>query len=128
MALVFTFPCGGCGRRYTVYYPKALLYRLSGTGTAEMGRREDEEDERSGAVEAARRRAEASGHVWVNAAETQQVVCACGKHLDVNIAHHPRVPQGRGTSRGRQAGFISLSAAPRGRAGGPAGGHGTTGS
>jgi hypothetical protein len=105
MALVFTFPCGGCGRRYSVYYPKALLYALSGSGTAEMGRREDEEEQRSGAVAAAQRRAEASGNHWVNAAEIQELVCACGKRLDMNIAHHPRVPQSK-VGTGRQTGFL----------------------
>src|SRR3990172_6627277 len=61
MANILTFPCGGCGRRYSVYYPKALLYELSGTGTREMGRAEDEEEERSGAIETGRRRAETAG-------------------------------------------------------------------
>ncbi len=107
MALVFTFPCGGCGRRYSVYYPKALLYALSGSGTAEQGRREDEEEERAGAVAAARRRTEASGNIWINAAEVQDVVCPCGKRLDLNIAHHPRVPQSK-TGQGRQTGFVQF--------------------
>src|SRR5207247_10803160 len=52
MALVFTFPCGGCGRTYSVYYPKALLYQLRGTAPREMGLKEDEEELRSGAVDA----------------------------------------------------------------------------
>jgi len=108
MALVFTFPCGGCGRRYSVYYPKALLYELSGSGTREMGRAEDEEEERSGAIEVARRRAEASGNIWINAAEAQATVCECGKKLDMNIAHHPRVPQSKGVGKGRQTGLIQM--------------------
>ncbi len=108
MANIFTFPCGGCGRRYSVYYPKALLYELSGTGTREMGRAEDEEEERSGAIETARRRAQASGNIWVNAGETQALVCECGKKLDLNIAHHPRVPQSKTAGRGRQTGFIQF--------------------
>src|SRR5574337_297839 len=55
MALVFTFPCGGCGRTYSVYYPKSLLYELSGSAPRELGRQEDEDDLRSGAVEADRK-------------------------------------------------------------------------
>jgi len=108
MANIFTFPCGSCGRRYSVYYPKALLYELSGSGTREMGRAEDEEEDRSGAIETARRRAQASGNLWVNAAETQALVCACGKRLDLNIAHHPRVPQSKIVGKGRQTGFIQF--------------------
>lgn len=108
MALIFTFPCGGCGRRYSVYYPKALLYELSGGGTREMGRAEDEEEERSGAIASARQRAEATGNTWVNAAEVQAMVCVCGKKLDMNIAHHPRVPQSKGVGKGRQTGFIEM--------------------
>jgi len=127
MALVFTFPCGGCGRRYSVYYPKALLYELSGTGTPALGFREDEEEERTGAVAAARRRAEGSGNIWINAAEVQAMVCACGKKLDLNIAHHPRVPQSRTAGAGRQAGFIQFpgkgDAGSRGSGGRP-GPHG----
>ncbi len=108
MALIFTFPCGSCGRRYSIYYPKALLYELNGTGTREMGHREDEEEARSGAIETARRRATTGGKVWVNAAETQALVCACGKKLDLNIAHHPRVPQSKKVGGGRQTGFIEF--------------------
>jgi hypothetical protein len=124
MATIFTFPCGGCGRRYSVYYPKALLYELSGSGTREMGEAEDAEDARSGAVDAARRRAEGAGNIWVNAADTQAMVCACGKRLDVNIAHHPRVPQSKSASGGRQTGLIQFPSktSPSG------GGHGRHGS
>ncbi len=69
MALVFTFPCGGCGRTYSVYYPKTLIYELSGSAPREMGRQEDEDDLRSGAVETARKRAEESGKIFVDASE-----------------------------------------------------------
>ncbi|HEV8339553.1 MAG TPA: hypothetical protein VGR25_07845 [bacterium] len=124
MATIFTFPCGGCGRRYSVYYPKALLYELSGSGTREMGDAEDAEDARTGAVEAARRRAEAAGNIWVNATDTQAMVCACGKRLDLNIAHHPRVPQAKGVSGGRQTGFIQFPS----KATPTDGGHGRHGS
>ncbi|MBI3975124.1 MAG: hypothetical protein HY334_01920 [Armatimonadetes bacterium] len=128
MATIFTFPCGGCGRRYTVYYPKALLYELSGSGTRQMGQQEDEEDARTGAVEAARRRAEAAGNIWIDAAAVQATVCACGKRLDLNIAHHPRVPQSKTAGRGRQTGFVQLPtkpAKPGAPTGGPHGRHGS---
>lgn len=124
MALVFTFPCGGCGRRYSVYYPKAVLYELSGTGTRQMGESEDEAERRSGAVEATRKRAESSGNIWVDASEVQSLVCECGKKLDMNIAHHPRVPQTKGIGKGRQTGFIGLSG-PKGKLN-RAGRHGST--
>jgi hypothetical protein len=110
MALIFTFPCGGCGRRYTVYYPKALMYELSGSGTREMGRGEDDAEQASGAIAAAQARAEAQGNTWVDAARTLDLVCACGKKLDMNIAHHPRVPQSKQTAQKRQTGLIPFPA------------------
>jgi hypothetical protein len=110
MALILTFPCGGCGRRYTVYYPKALMYELSGSGTRQMGAAEDEAERVSGAIDAAHARAEAQGNIWVDAAETLDVVCVCGKKLDVNIQHHPRVPVGRQTAQKRQTGLIPFPA------------------
>lgn len=118
MALVFTFPCGGCGRRYTVYYPKALMYELSGAGVREMGLAEDEAERASGAVDAARTRAEAQGHVWVDASQTLELVCACGKKLDFNLAHHPRVPQSKQAAQRRQTGLIPFPVVTRG-GGGP---------
>jgi hypothetical protein len=120
MALVFTFPCGGCGRRYSVYYPKALLYELSGTAPREMGAREDEADRASGAIDAARTRAEAAGNVFIDASQELTRVCPCGKRLDFNIMHHPRVPQSREVLRRRQTGLIPMPAplkkTPDGRA------------
>jgi hypothetical protein len=106
MALMFTFPCGSCGRRYTVYYPKALMYELSGSGTREMGVAEDEAERASGAIDAARARAEAQGNIWVDASQTLNLVCECGKKLDMNIAHHPRVPQSKQGTQKRQTGLI----------------------
>lgn len=108
MALIFTFPCGGCGRRYTVYYPKALMYELSGSGTRQMGASDDEAERASGAIDAARTRAEAQGNIWIDASQTLDLVCACGKKLDMNIQHHPRVPVGKQTTQKRQTGLISF--------------------
>jgi hypothetical protein len=106
MALIFTFPCGGCGRRYSVYYPKALMYELSGAGTRQMGAAEDDAERASGALDAARARADAAGNIWVDAAEMLERVCECGKKLDLNIAHHPRVPQTKSGVLKRQTGLI----------------------
>jgi len=106
MALVFTFPCGGCGRTYSVYYPKTLLYELSGSAPRAMGRQEVEDDIRSGAVEAARKRAEESGKIFVDANEQLEHICACGKRLDFNLLHHPRVPQSKELQQRRQTGLI----------------------
>ncbi len=108
MALVFTFPCGRCGKKYSVYYPKVFLYSIYGTGTPAQGAREDEEEMASGAIDVARRRAEASGNVWVDASRESKIVCSCGKSLDLNLAHHPRVPQRRGVTAARQSGVIAF--------------------
>jgi len=82
MALLFTFPCGSCGRRYSVYYPKALLYELSGTAPREMGLAEDEEERRTGAIDAAKGAAEQTGNIWIDASVELERVCECGKKLD----------------------------------------------
>ena len=55
MALVLTFPCGRCGKKYSIYYPKAFIYSVYGTGTRARGEREDAEEVASGAVEVPRR-------------------------------------------------------------------------
>lgn len=117
MALVFTFPCGGCGRRYTVYYPKALMYELSGSGTRQMGQKEDEAERASGAIAAARSRAEAGGNIWVDASQTLELVCECGKKLDLNIQHHPRVPQTKASALKRQTGLIPFPEIPTAKPG-----------
>lgn len=113
MALVFTFHCGSCKRRYSVYYPKAVLYELSGSAPREMGIAEDEEERRSGAVQAARDSAEAGGGIWVDAAVELERVCVCGKRLDFNLMHHPRVPQSRALAAKRQTGLIPFPTAPK---------------
>ena len=113
MALVFTFPCGGCGRRYTVYYPKALMYELSGSGTRQMGEKEDEAERASGAIADARARAESNGNTWVDASQTLELACACGKQLDMNIQHHPRVPQTKASVLKRQTGLIPFPEIPK---------------
>jgi hypothetical protein len=89
-----------------VYYPKSLLYELSGSAPRELGRQEDEEDVRSGAVEAARKRAEDSKKIFVDASAQLEYVCACGKRLDFNLLHHPRVPQSKELLIRRQTGLI----------------------
>ncbi len=113
MALLFTFPCGSCGRRYSVYYPKALLYELSGTAPRQMGEQEDEAERMSGAVDAARQRAEAGGSIWVDAGQTLERECACGKRLDFNLMHHPRVPQSKTVLEKRQTGVIPFPNTPK---------------
>ena len=113
MALVFTFPCGSCGRRYSVYYPKAVLYELSGSAPREMGFAEDEEERRSGAVEATRASAESAGNIWVDASSELERVCVCGKRLDFNLMHHPRVPQAKAVAAKRQTGLIPFPTVPK---------------
>lgn len=108
MALVFTFPCGRCGKKYSVYYPKKFVYAVYATGTAAQGEREDAQEVASGAVDAARRRAEASGNVWVDVSGQSKITCTCGKNLDLNLANHPRVPQRKGVTAVRQAGVIAF--------------------
>ncbi len=111
VALVFTFPCGRCGKKYSVYYPKKFVYAVYATGTPAQGEREDAEEVASGAVEAARRRAEAAGSVWVDASTLSKITCTCGKNLDLDLANHPRVPQHKAAAAVRQAGVIAFPAA-----------------
>lgn len=106
MALVFTFPCGGCGRRYSVYYPKSLLYELSGSAPREMGLAEDEAEAKSGAIKSARAAAEQAGNIWIDASAELARTCVCGKKLDFNLMHHPRVPQSKELAQKRQTGLI----------------------
>lgn len=113
MALVFSFNCGNCGRRYSVYYPKAVLYELSGSAPREMGTAEDEDERQSGAVEAARASAEATGGIWVDASVELERNCVCGKRLDFNLMHHPRVPQSKAVAAKRQTGLIPFPTAPK---------------
>ncbi|MER3456273.1 MAG: hypothetical protein C4303_07005 [candidate division GAL15 bacterium] len=111
MALVLSFRCGRCGQEYAVYYPKALVYPLYGQGTREQGAQEDEREARSGALRALQERAQQQGKIWVDAGERQQVVCACGKTLTLDLAQHPRVPQSR-PGAARQVGLIPFGPAP----------------
>ncbi|HEV8354143.1 MAG TPA: hypothetical protein VGR24_08095 [bacterium] len=106
MALLFTFPCGSCGRKYTVYYPKALMYELSGTAPRQLGEQEDTVERASGAIESAREATERTGNIWVDAGVELERVCVCGKQLDFNLMHHPRVPQSKTVLQKRQTGLI----------------------
>ncbi len=110
MALVFTFPCGRCGKKYSIYYPKKFIYSVYGTGTPAQGEREDAEEQASGAIEAARQHAETSGNVWIDASHVSKITCTCGKNLDLNIANHPRVPQRKAQTVVRQTGVIAFPA------------------
>lgn len=105
MALVLSFRCGRCGKEYAVYYPKALVYPLYGHGTREQGALEDQREAASGALRALQERAEQQGKTWVNGAERQQLVCQCGKMLNLDLAQHPRVPQSK-PAASRQVGLI----------------------
>jgi hypothetical protein len=78
-----------------------------------MGEQEDAEELRSGAVEAARLRAVAAGNVWVDAGEVLEYQCMCGKKLDFNIMHHPRVPQSKEVAQRRQTGLIPFPTVPK---------------
>lgn len=113
MALVFTFPCGRCGQRYSIYYPKAFVYSVYGTGTRAQGAREDAEEVASGAVEAARKHAEASGNIWVDVSQQARITCTCGKNLDLNLANHPRVPERKRTAPVKQTGVIVFPTAQK---------------
>jgi hypothetical protein len=77
-----------------------------------MGRDEDDADARAGAVEAARTRAESAGKIFVVASEQLERVCECGKHLDFNLQHHPRVPQSKELQIRRQTGLIPFPTTP----------------
>jgi len=111
VALVFTFPCGRCGQKYSVYYPKAFVYSVYGTGTRAQGEREDAEEIASGAVDAARKRAESVGNVWVDVSQQPKITCTCGKNLDLNLANHPRVPERKRAASVRQTGVIAFPGA-----------------
>jgi hypothetical protein len=89
------------------------MYELSGSGAREMGRAEDEAERASGAIDVARKRAESQGNTWVDASETLNLVCECGKKLDMNIANHPRVPQAKQASGKRQSGLIAFPEMPK---------------
>ncbi len=91
-----------------MYYPKKFMYSVYGTGTPAQGEREDAEERASGAVDAAQRHAETSGNIWVDVSQQSKIMCACGKNLDLDLAHHPRVPQYKGVSAPRKTGVIAF--------------------
>lgn len=108
-----TFPCGRCGKKYSVYYPKKFIASVYGTMTPAQAEREDAEELASGAIDAARRRAETDGKVWVDVSQVSKVTCTCGKNLNLNLADHPRVPQRKAAAGTRQTGLIAFPEAPK---------------
>ena len=125
MALLFTFACGRCGKKYSVYYPKTFLASVYGTMTPEAAKREDEVEAASGAIDTARRRAEGAGNAWVDASQQTKVTCECGKNLNLNLADHPRVPQQKGVSGARKTGMIAFPESPKKHHKGSAGSQGS---
>jgi len=115
VALLFTFACGRCGRKYSVYYPKAFIASVYGTMTPAQAGREDADEVASGAIDAARRRAEAAGNTWVDVSQQSKVTCVCGKNLNLNLADHPRVPQRKAATGTRQTGVIAFPETPKKR-------------
>ena len=113
MALLFTFACGRCGKKYSVYYPKTFIASVYGTMTPAQAEREDADEAAAGAIDAARRRAEAAGNAWVDVSQQSQVTCVCGKTLNLNLADHPRVPQRKAASGTRQTGLIAFPEMPK---------------
>lgn len=127
MALVMTFPCGRCGKKYSVYYPKTFIASVYGTMTPAQAGREDAEEVASGAIEATQRRAEREGKIWIDVSQQAKVMCTCGKNLNLNLADHPRVPQRKAATGGRQTGMIAFPETPKkSHAKGPGGSGGST--
>ncbi len=124
MALLFTFACGRCGKKYSVYYPKTFIASVYGTMTPEQAKREDDGEVVSGAIDVARRRAEGAGNIWVDVSQQSKVTCTCGKNLNLNLADHPRVPQQKGVTGARQTGMIAFPETPKKHHKGPAGAGG----
>lgn len=112
MALLMTFPCGRCGKKYSVYYPKVFIASVYGTMTPAQAEHEDREESESGAIDATRRRAEAEGKIWIDVSRQSKITCTCGKNLNLNLADHPRVPQRKGTTGARQTGMIAFPDLP----------------
>jgi hypothetical protein len=113
VALLFTFACGRCGKKYSVYYPKVFIASVYGTLTPAAAEREDVEERASGAIDTARRRAEGAGNVWIDVSAQSKVTCACGKNLNLNLADHPRVPQRKAATATRQVGMIAFPEVPK---------------
>lgn len=127
MALMMTFPCGRCGKKYSVYYPKTFIASVYGTMTPAQAEREDAEEVASGAIETTRRRAESEGKIWIDVSQQAKVTCTCGKNLNLNLADHPRVPQRKAAGATRQTGMIAFPETPKkSHAKGPAGSGGST--
>lgn len=112
MALLMTFPCGRCGKKYMVYYPKAFIASVYGTMTPAQAEQEDREEVESGAIEASQRRAEGEGKIWVDVSQQSKITCTCGKNLNLNLADHPRVPQRKAATAARQTGMIAFPEMP----------------
>src|SRR5437879_13219047 len=89
-----TFPCGRCGKKYSVYYPKKFIASVYGTMTPAQAEREDAEELAPGVIDAAKRRAETDGKVWVDVSQVSKVTCTGGKNLNVNLGEHPRARPG----------------------------------
>ena len=113
MALLMTFPCGRCGKKYSVYYPKVFIASVYGTMTTAQAEREDQEEAASGAIDVARRRAEEGGKVWIDVSRQSKITCTCGKNLNLDLADHPRVPQRKAAAGTRQTGLIAFPEAPK---------------
>lgn len=126
MALVMTFPCGRCGKKYSVYYPKTFIASVYGTMTPAQAAREDAEESTSGAIEATQRRAEREGKIWIDVSKQAKVTCTCGKNLNLNLADHPRVPQRKAATGTRQTGLIAFPEMPKKHHKGPAASGGPT--
>jgi hypothetical protein len=122
-----TFPCGRCGKKYSVYYSKTFIASVYGTMTPAQAEHEDAEEVASGAIEAVRRRAEVEGKIWIDVSTQSKVTCTCGKNLNLNLADHPRVPQRKAAVGTRQTGMIAFPEMPKKHhAKGPAGSGGST--
>jgi hypothetical protein len=127
VALVMTFPCGRCGKKYSVYYPKTFIASVYGTMTPAQAEREDAEEVASGAIETTQRRAEREGKIWIDVSQQAKVTCTCGKNLNLNLADHPRVPQRKAATATRQTGMIAFPETPKkSHVKGPAGSGGST--
>ena len=125
MALLMSFPCGRCGKKYSVYYPKVFIASVYGTMTAAQAEREDLEEAASGAIDAARRRAEGAGKIWIDVSQQSKITCTCGKNLNLDLADHPRVPQRKAATGVRQTGLIAfpeMPAKPHGKGAATSGG------
>ena len=108
-----TFPCGRCGKKYSVYYPKVFIASVYGTMTAAQAEREDREEAAAGAIDAARRRAEGGGKIWIDVSQQSKITCTCGKNLNLDLADHPRVPQRKAATGVRQTGLIAFPEVPK---------------